>query len=151
AIFLLHSFNDYRKTEETPEKAMKLAMKRSFPAIAARASRTVFGFTALMLMELGLGAVLCLNLLKGIILCFLRVVLFFPALTLMLYYVICKTNHRAFLPSKYSIGKYVVNLRIPVLLLIGILIVPAILAQGNTDFLYGNGGTADDTRAGQDE
>src|SRR5699024_272937 len=35
AIFLLHSFTDYRKTEDTPEQAMKLAMKRSFPAIAA--------------------------------------------------------------------------------------------------------------------
>src|SRR5690625_5127249 len=84
AIFLLHSFNDYRKTEETPEKAMKLAMKRSFPAIAASASTTVFGFTALMFMDFGLGADLGLNLLKGIILSFLSVMVFLPALTLIL-------------------------------------------------------------------
>src|SRR5690625_3680203 len=147
AIFLLHSFNDYRKTEETPEKAMKLAMKRSFPAIAASASTTVFGFTALMFMDFGLGADLGLNLLKGIILSFLSVMVFLPALTLILYKGIDKTKHRPFLPSKYNIGKYIVKLRIPVLLLVAILIVPAFLAQGNTDFLYGDGGNAEDRKS----
>lgn len=151
AIFLLHSFTDYRETEETPAEAMKLAMKRSFPAIAASASTTVFGFTALMFMDFGLGADLGLNLLKGIILSFISVMIFLPALTLMLYKWIDRTKHRAFLPSKYNFGKYIVKLRIPVLLIVAILIVPAFLAQGNTDFLYGTGGNPDDTRAGQDE
>ncbi len=130
---------------------MKLAMKRSFPAIAASASTTVFGFTALMFMDFGLGADLGLNLLKGIILSFISVMVFLPALTLMLYKWIDRTKHRAFLPSKYNFGKYIVKLRIPVLLIVAILIVPAFLAQGNTDFLYGTGGNPDDTRAGQDE
>src|SRR5690625_336516 len=151
AIFLLHSFNDYRKTEETPEKAMKLAMKRSFPAIAASASTTVLGFTELMFMEFGLGAVLRRNLLIGIFLRFVSGMVYPPTLTLTLYKGIDKYTHRAFLPSKYNIGKYIVKLRIPVLLLIAILSVPAFLAQGNTYFLYGDGGNADDTRAGQDE
>lgn len=151
AIFLLHSFTDYRKTEANPAEAMKLAMKRSFPAIAASASTTIFGFTALMFMDFGLGADLGLNLLKGIILSFISVMIFLPALTLMLYKWIDKTKHRAFLPSKYNFGKYIVKLRIPVLLIVAILIVPAFLAQGNTDFLYGTGGNPDDSRAGQDE
>src|SRR5699024_3754423 len=151
AIFLLHSFNDYRKTEETPEKAMKLAMKRSFTAIPASASTGVFGFTALMFMDVELGADLGLNLLKGIILSFLSVMVFLPALTLMLYKGIDKTTHRAFLPSKYTMGKYIVKLRLPLLLLIAILIVPAFLAQGNTDFLYGDGSNADDIRDGRNE
>src|SRR5699024_3100812 len=151
AIFLVHSFNDYRKTEETPEKAIKLAMKRSFPAIAASASTTVFGFIASMFMDIGLAADLGLSLLKVVCLCFLSVMVFLSALSLILYKGIDKTKHRAFLPSKYNIRKYIVKLRIPVLLLIAILIVPAFLAQGNTEFLYGDGGNADDTRAGQDE
>ncbi|GIN72433.1 hypothetical protein J14TS2_29080 [Bacillus sp. J14TS2] len=151
AIFLLHSFTDYRKTEATPAEAMKLAMKRSFPAIAASASTTVFGFTALMFMNFGLGADLGLNLLKGILLSFISVMILLPALTLMLYKWIDKTKHRAFLPSKYNFGKYIVKLRIPVLLIVAILIVPAFLAQGNTDFLYGTGDNPADTRAGQDE
>src|SRR5699024_4633608 len=140
-----------RKTEETPEEAMKLAMKRSFPAIAASASTTIFGFTALMFMQFGLGADLGLNLLKGILLSFISVMIFLPALTLILYKWIDKTKHRAFLPSKYNIGKYIMKFRIPVLLIIAILIVPAFLAQGQTNFLYGTGGNPDNTRAGQDE
>lgn len=151
AIFLLHSFTDYRKTAETPEEAMKLAMKRSFPAIAASASTTIFGFTALMFMQFGLGADLGLNLLKGIILSFISVMIFLPALTLMMYKWIDKTKHRPFVPSKYNIGKYVMKLRIPVLILIAIIIVPAFLAQSETDFLYGTGDNPEDTRAGQDE
>src|SRR5699024_11547122 len=41
AIFLLHSFSDFRETEETPEQAMKLEMKRSIPAIATSVSQTI--------------------------------------------------------------------------------------------------------------
>lgn len=151
AIFLLHSFSDFRETEETPEQAMKLAMKRSFPAIAASASTTIFGFTALMFMDFGLGADLGLNLLKGILFSFISVMVFLPALTLLLYKWMDKTKHRPFLPSKYKIGKFIVKLRIPVLLLVMILIVPAFLAQSETDFLYGTGDNPEDSRAGQDE
>ena len=151
AIFLLHSFTDYRKTEDTPEQAMKLAMKRSFPAIAASASTTIFGFTALMFMKFGLGADLGLNLLKGILLSFISVMVFLPALTLLLYKWIDKTQHRPFIPSTFNIGKFIMKLRIPVLLIVLIVIVPAFLAQGKTNFLYGTGDNPDHTRAGQDE
>lgn len=151
AIFLLHSFTDYRKTEDTPEQAMKLAMKRSFLAIAASASTTIFGFTALMFMKFGLGADLGLNLLKGILLSFISVMVFLPALTLLLYKWIDKTQHRPFIPSTFNIGKFIMKLRIPVLLIVLIVIVPAFLAQGKTNFLYGTGDNPDHTRAGQDE
>ena len=151
AIFLLHSFTDYRKTEDTPEQAMKLAMKRSFPAIAASASTTIFGFTALMFMKFGLGADLGLNLLQGILLSFISVMVFLPALTLLLYKWIDKTQHRPFIPSTFNIGKFIMKLRIPVLLIVLIVIVPAFLAQGKTNFLYGTGDNPDHTRAGQDE
>ncbi|MFD1362868.1 efflux RND transporter permease subunit [Lentibacillus salinarum] len=150
AIFLLHSFDDYRKETEDPKEAMKLAMKRSFPAIAASASTTFFGFTALTFMAFGLGADLGLNLVKGILLSFISVMIFLPALTLMLYKWIDKTHHKPFVPSVYRVGKHVMKLRIPVLLIVMILIVPAFLAQSQTNFLYGTGGHPENTRAGQD-
>ncbi|TFJ92410.1 efflux RND transporter permease subunit [Lentibacillus salicampi] len=150
AIFLLHSFDDYRHETADPKEAMKLAMKRSFPAIAASASTTFFGFTALTFMEFGLGADLGLNLVKGILLSFLSVMIFLPALTLMFYKWIDKTQHKPFMPSTYNVGKYLLKLRIPVLLLIAVLIVPAFLAQSQTNFLYGTGGHPENTRAGSD-
>ncbi|GGJ81653.1 hypothetical protein GCM10007063_00080 [Lentibacillus kapialis] len=150
AIFLLHSFDDYRKETDNPTEAMKLAIKRSFPAIAASASTTFFGFTALTFMAFGLGADLGLNLVKGILLSFISVIIFLPALTLLFYKWIDKTQHRPFMPSVYRIGKHVMKLRIPVLLMVLLMMVPAFLAQSQTNFLYGTGGHPDHTRAGVD-
>ncbi|HLR51983.1 MAG TPA: MMPL family transporter [Candidatus Avamphibacillus sp.] len=150
AIFLLHSFDDYRKKLESPYEAMKLAMKRSFPAITASASTTFFGFLALTFMEFEIGADLGINLVKGILLSFLSVMIFLPALTLMFYNWMDKTHHKPLLPSKYNIGKHVLKLRIPVLIVILLLIVPAFLAQSETNFIYGMGDHPENTRAGED-
>lgn len=150
AIFLLHSFDDYRKKIEDKQEAMKLAMKRSFPAIAASASTTFFGFMALTFMEFEIGADLGLNLVKGILLSFLSVMIFLPALTLMFYHWIDKTQHKQLLPNKYNLGKYLIKLRAPILLIVLLLIVPAFLAQSETNFIYGMGDLPEDTRAGED-
>ncbi|MDZ5712811.1 efflux RND transporter permease subunit [Jeotgalibacillus haloalkalitolerans] len=150
AIFLLHSFADYRKKVDDPTTAMKLAMKRSFPAIIASASTTFFGFMALTFMEFGIGSDLGVNLVKGILLSFISVIIFLPALTLMFYKWIDKTKHRQFIPDFKGVGTRVMKLRIPSLILVMLLIVPAFLAQSNTTFIYGAGEHPDNTRAGQD-
>ena len=150
AIFLLHSFDDYRKKVESPYEAMKQAIKRSFPAITASAATTFFGFLALTFMKFEIGADLGINLVKGILLSFLSVMIFLPALTIMFYHWIDKTRHKPFLPSEYNIGKYVMKLRIPMLLFAVLVVVPAFLAQSGTDFIYGMGELSEDSRAGQD-
>ncbi|TMN22214.1 efflux RND transporter permease subunit [Lentibacillus cibarius] len=150
AIFLLHSFADYRKETSDPKEAMQLAMKRSFPAIAASASTTFFGFTALTFMDFEIGADLGLNLVKGILLSFISVIVFLPALTLMFYKWIDKTAHKPFLPTTPRVGKGLLKLRIPTIIIVLLLIVPAFLAQSETNFLYGTGGHPDSTRAGHD-
>jgi len=150
AIFLLHSFEDYRKKTEQPEEAMKLAMKRSFAAITASAATTFFGFMALTFMNFEIGADLGLNLVKGILLSFLSVMIFLPALTIKFYHLIDKTKHKQLLPNKYNVGKYLLKLRIPVLVLVAMFIIPAFVAQGETNFLYGMGEHPETTRAGED-
>ncbi|WP_042148436.1 RND family transporter [Paucisalibacillus sp. EB02] len=150
AIFLLHSFSDYRQKVADPKEAMRLAMKRSFPAIIASASTTFFGFIALSFMEFEIGSDLGLNLVKGIVLSFISVMVFLPALTLMFYKWIDKTQHKPLLPAFKNIGKRVVKVKIPALLFVLILIVPAFLAQGQTNFIYGIGEQPESTRAGSD-
>src|SRR5699024_637110 len=93
AIFLLHTFDDYRRVD-TPENAMRRAIKRSFPAVAASASTTFFGFLALTFMDFEIGADLGLNLVKGILLSFLSVMVFLPPLTLISYRLFDKTQHK---------------------------------------------------------
>jgi len=150
AIFLLHSFSDYRQKISDPKEAMRLAMKRSFPAIIASASTTFFGFIALSFMNFEIGSDLGINLVKGIALSFISVMVFLPALTLMFYRWIDKTEHKPFVPSFKNIGKRVVKLKVPTLLLVLILIVPAYLAQSQTNFIYGIGEQPESTRAGSD-
>ncbi|KAB2331701.1 RND family transporter [Bacillus mesophilum] len=150
AVFLLHSFSDYRKKTNSPEEAMQLAMKKSFPAITASAATTFFGFIALTFMEFQIGSDLGLNLVKGILLSFISVMVFLPALTLYFYKWMDKTQHKSFIPSFKGTGKLMLKLRFPSLFLLLIILVPAYLAQGNTTFTYGLGEQPETTRAGSD-
>ena len=151
AIFLLHSFQDYRDEGHPPQEAMHLAIGRSFPAIIASASTTFFGFIALTFMNFEIGSDLGLNLVKGIVLSFLSVMIFLPALTLMFYKGIDKTQHKPFIPKFKHVGKFVMKIRIPVVLIVVLLLVPAFLAQNQITFIYGIGEQEETTRPGLDE
>ncbi|WP_245891634.1 efflux RND transporter permease subunit [Planifilum fimeticola] len=150
AIFLLHSFSNHRKQISDPGEAMRRAIKESFPAIAASASTTFFGFIALSFMEFGIGADLGLNLVKGIAFSFLSVIVFLPALTLMFYKWIDRTQHPPLVPKWKGFGERVLKLRIPVFIALMLLIVPAFLAQSQTSFVYGLGEQPETSRAGAD-
>src|SRR5699024_3331719 len=91
-----------------------------------------------------------INLVKGILLSFISIMIFLPALTLLFFPLIEKTRHKQWVPNKYNLGKYVVKLKFPALILIAIIIIPAFFAQSNTSFIYGMGELPEDTRAGQD-
>lgn len=150
AIFLLHSFEEYRKKVADPNEAMQLAMKKSFSAITASASTTFFGFIALSFMNFEIGSDLGINLVKGILISFISVMVFLPALTLLFYKWIDKTQHRPLFPRFKKVGNGIVKARIPTLVLVFILIVPAFLAQSETDFIYGGGEQPEATRVGSD-
>lgn len=150
AIFLLHSFSDYRKKVADPKEAMTLAMKRSFPAIIASASTTFFGFIALTFMNFEIGSDLGFSLVKGIVLSFISVMVFLPAMTIMFYKWIDKTQHKPIIPEFKRIGKWVMKFKVPSLLIVFALIIPAFLAQSEIDFIYGIGDQPENTRAGAD-
>ena len=118
---------------------MKAAMKASFSAIAASAATTFFGFAALSFMEFGIGAELGIALTKGIVLSFLCVIVLMPALTLLCYKLIDKTQHRPLLPSFENIGGFLSKFRVAAVVLVVLAFVPAFLAQSNTTFSYGMG------------
>lgn len=150
AIFLLHSFADHRKKTADPHIAMQHAMKDSFSTITASASTTFFGFMALSFMQFEIGSDLGINLVKGILFSFISVMVFLPALTLLFYKWIDKTQHKPLLPSFKGIGNSVVKMKMPFLLVVFLLIVPAFLAQTQTNFIYGIGEQPESTRAGSD-
>lgn len=138
AIFLLHAFADERRTTSDVREAMAKAMRRSTSTIAASAITTLFGFAALSFMQFQIGADLGINLVKGIAFSFITVVIFLPALTLYLYKLIDRTAHRLYMPTFSNVDRALSRIRIPALVLVIVLIVPAFLGQAHTAFTYQN-------------
>ena len=119
AIFLLNSFERHRKEVPDPQEAMRMAIKESFSSIAASAATTVFGFLALIFMRFGIGSDLGLNL---------------ACMKLM-----DKTHHKRIIPELGRVGRVLVKVRIPALILVILVVVPCFLGQSRADFLYGMG------------
>jgi len=149
AIFLLHSFNEYRTSNE-PKDAMLLAMKRALPTVAASAATTVIGFSALLFMRFGIGADLGIHLAKGVVLSFLSVMIFLPVLTLAIYKLLEKTRHKDITPGFQKAAKGLMKVIIPFLILTMVVVLPCFLAQSNVNFMYGMGGLSEKSRVSKD-
>jgi predicted RND superfamily exporter protein len=137
SIFLLHRFQEYREKGENVRESMISAMKKSFSSILASGVTTILGFGALIIMRFKIGADLGIVLSKGITFSLLSVMFLLPVLTVYTYKLIDKTHHRSFLPSFDKFGKLAVKLGLPVIIIVGILIVPSFMAQNKNDFMYG--------------
>ncbi|WP_080803827.1 efflux RND transporter permease subunit [Arabiibacter massiliensis] len=150
AIFLLHAFADERRLTADVDQAMARAMRRSLSTVAASAVTTLFGFAALAFMQFQIGADLGINLVKGIVFSFFTVMVFLPAVTLTLYKLIDKTRHRPLMPSFENVGAVLAKVRVPALVLVLALVVPAFLGQAHTVFTYQNSEPDPNLRAGAD-
>ena len=139
AIFLMHSFADNRKKYADVNEAMRHAVKASVATVAASAATTLFGFLALVFMDFGIGMDLGLNLVKGVAFSFLTTMILLPALTLLTYKAIDKTRHRPLMPSFKKANRVLSKMAIPVLILVAFMIIPSVLGQGQTNFMYGGG------------
>lgn len=150
AIFLLGRFGEYRHDTDNVTEAMIKAMKRSVPPIFASALTTIFGFMALLAMRFGLGADLGINLAKGVAVSLITVMILLPAITIVCCKIIDKTKHRSFMPKWNILSKLILKIRIPVLIIVLIMIVPAFLAQYQNKFSYGVGTLDPESESGMD-
>ncbi len=139
AVFLCGSFEENRKKHDNIYIAMKEAIKESFGAIAASAATTLFGFVALMFMDFKVGADMGVSLVRGVILSFLAVMLLMPALLLLFHKISDKLKHKRILPDFRHSGNILLKLRVPMLIIIATLLIPAYLGQTKNTFIYGSG------------
>ena len=139
-IFLLNRFNENRKAGLTPQKAMAKAMRKSLTAVASSASTTLLGFLALLFMRFRIGADLGIVMAKGIVFSFLSVMIFMPAFLLIFYPLIDKTTHRSFMPNFSFLGRFVMKVRWPILILVLVVLLPSFLGSRKNSFIYGMGG-----------
>lgn len=150
AIFLLHSFEKHRQETDDMQLAMQRAIRSSFSSVAASAATTLFGFLALLLMKFRIGPDMGRMLVRGIILSYLSVMVFLPALTLCCCRILDRTRHRKFIPELKGGDRVLRRVRIPALILAAVLVVPCYLAQSRTSFFYGNGTPSTESRYGSD-
>lgn len=138
AVFLSHSFDDYKKSGLEPAEAMRRAMISSISSIGASMLTTLFGFVALLFMKFRIGSDMGISLVKGILISFACVMIFFPAVLLAGSKLIDKTHHRRLFPEFKGIGKGIEKIRIPVVTVLLLVMLPAFLGQMNNEYFYGS-------------
>ncbi len=138
SVFLLHRFEEMRKTIDDPKEAMVESLFSSTSSILSSGLTTVIGFLALCLMRFRIGPDLGLALAKGIAISLITVFVFVPVFILSTYKLIDKTRHRSFLPKFHRFANVVTHTMIPLVVLFVVLIVPSYLASNANSFYYGS-------------
>ena len=139
SIFLLHRFEQERKTEPSPAKAMVSALKASFSSILSSGLTTFVGFIALVFMSYTIGMDMGLVLAKGIVFSLIAVFFFLPSLAVLSVKAIDKTKHRKVLPSTKKLQHVLGGkLKFVVFALLLVLAVVSFLAQNSNTYLFSN-------------
>lgn len=138
SVFLIHRFEEYKKTEACAKDAMVKALCMSTSSILSSGLTTVIGFLALCLMRFQIGPDMGLALAKGIAVSLISVFVFIPVLILYTYKLIDKTAHRSYMPKFNKMGKAILRMRIPILCMFCFILLPSYLASNSNDFYYGS-------------
>ena len=138
SLFLSHRFEEERARGSGVREAIITATQKTFPAIAASALTTVAGFSALALLDYGIGRDIGLVLAKGVALSFACVIFFLPPLLLRCHRLVERTRHKALLFFTPALGRAVVAPRYLLLALTAPLVLLCAFAQQDTHFLYGD-------------
>lgn len=136
-IFLLHRFSENRQAGEEAQTAMINAVKQSVGSVMSSGLTTVTGFAALILMRFKIGPDMGWVMVKAIILSLFAVLCLLPALTLIFYPLIDKTEHRSFLPKFRLLSKVVLDWKPVMIVLFVIFMIPSYFGQQKNSFLYG--------------
>ena len=127
------------------------ALCKSTSSILSSGLTTVIGFVALMIMQFRLGVDLGMALAKGVAICLITVFLLMPSMTLFAYKWIDKTRHRSFMPSFKGLGKVVLRVAAPMVIIFALVVTPAYLASNSNEYLYGSSAMFnEETRFGRD-
>lgn len=139
SIFLIHRFEQERKTETDPSKAMVSALKASFSSILSSGLTTLVGFLSLLFMSYTIGMDMGLVLAKGIIFSLISAFVFLPAMAVLCVKLVDKTKHKKILPSMKKLQHILGGkVKFVVLGILAILAVVSFLAQDSNTYLYYN-------------
>jgi len=136
SIFLVHRYHEEKKIHPNKEIAMISAIKNTSISVSGSALTTIAGFSALMIMKMGMGKDMGFVLAKGIVFSLITTLILLPSLLLVFDKLITRTKHRLFLPKFDLVSKWIVKFKWVFLIILIIIIVPSFLAQRNLDYYY---------------
>ena len=150
-FLLLHSFNEEKEKESDIKKVILKAMTNTISTIFVCSLTAIAGFLALTTMKYGIGTDIGLVLAKGIIINFICVITLMPVLLLLTHNQQVKTKHKNILPSFKRFSKLTIKYRFIIIILVLILIIPALMAQKNISFIYGDSSNIGDGQAAEQQ
>lgn len=136
SIFLYHKYEFYKKKIRDKKVAMSNAIKETFVSVMGSSLTTVIGFLSLCAMDLTLGTDIGLVMAKGVIWGVISTLTLFPSLLLVFDGVIDKTAHRVLLPKFERVQDFVVKRYKLILVIFVVLMVPALIGNGNYEVYY---------------
>ncbi|MBR5408907.1 MMPL family transporter [Candidatus Saccharibacteria bacterium] len=137
SVFLIHRFEEMKRKESDPKKAMTVALSKSTMSILSSGLTTVIGFLAVILMRFKIGPDVGLSLAKGVVISLITTFVFMPGLILLTYKIMEKTKHRSLLPSFKLFGKGIGKITMPLVICFVMMIVPGFLAYNSNSYYYG--------------
>lgn len=137
SIFLWHSYIEQRdRHPDDPKHAMATAIKATLSSVIGSSITTVAGFLAMCFMTYRLGINLGLVMAKGVLFGVATVVTVLPALILVLDKPLQKTRHKAIIPNFKWIPDWVQKYYPILLVVFGLIWLPAAYGQSHTNVYY---------------
>lgn len=136
SIFLLNSFEAYKKKYDENERAMAHAIADTFKSVAGSSVTTIAGFLALCVMTFALGHDMGIVMAKGVVIGVVCCVTVLPAMILVFDKAIEKTKHKALLPNMDKASGFITRHYRVWLLVFLILLYPAIYGNNHTQIYY---------------
>ena len=136
SIFLLNSFEAYKKKYEDKDRAMAHAIADTFKSVAGSSVTTIAGFLALCVMTFALGRDMGIVMAKGVVIGVICCVTILPAMILLFDKAIEKTKHKALIPSLDRASEFITkHYKVLIIVFLGLLF-PAIYGNNHTQIYY---------------
>lgn len=136
SIFLLNSFEAYKKKYDEKERAMAHAIADTFKSVAGSSVTTIAGFLALCVMTFALGRDMGIVMAKGVVIGVVCCVTVLPAMILVFDKAIEKTKHKALLPNMDKASGFITKHYKVWLIVFLALLYPAIYGNNHTQIYY---------------
>ena len=136
SIFLLNSFEAYKKKYDEKERAMAHAIGDTFKSVAGSSVTTIAGFLALCVMTFALGRDMGIVMAKGVVIGVICCVTVLPAMILVFDGAIEKTKHKTLIPSLDKASGFITKHYKVWLIIFLVLLYPAIYGNNHTQIYY---------------